>query len=562
MNEKKFISNLEKYLLQNRYLFWAIAGFFIGILFFLLCVGYKPLNPLYYNFVFAGGNDSATSFFGWLFYEKTPWSESLFGSFDSTYPHELSIIFSDAIIPVAVVSKLLFKNIICNGTITQIIGIWSALCYGLQGLFSGLIVSKLLKNSIMRLGGIILYVVSPIMLQKLFYHNTLVAQWLILAGICLLLFREELKYLRWVLWNALIILGTSIHVYFFPILLLVLGGQCVYEFVENRKIFEPLLTIVTSVASSFLELWILGAFSCRLAEADPESSYEILYEHGSNLLTLFNPFPYEMSRLLPDLPQFSMENGGFGYLGLGNIVLLFLAIAFIIYFLLLDTSRKQTILSFKAKQNLYITFILFTVFCFMLAVGPKVTLGEKLLFEIPIPNFLNYFFATFRVIGRFIWIVDYLLVTGCLYIVGKAGARLKNRLLPIALLFVAFLQIFDLSSAINVRREKYIYGEEWDYKIKDVRWEQLAQSHEYVYAIMKGNYPFPNDKSNSMILYAYIYDLKLTAMYIAHPSVLMKEDSDRYFQEIIEGTPNPDALYWFENEELMEKASPYLHWMG
>lgn len=84
---------------------WILAGGVIGALIFFIMCGLRILNPFYYKWIFNAYHDSILSFFGWIFYGKTPADEALFGMYDLSYPHELSIIFADVIIPFAVLLK-------------------------------------------------------------------------------------------------------------------------------------------------------------------------------------------------------------------------------------------------------------------------------------------------------------------------------------------------------------------------------------------------------------------------------------------------------------------------
>lgn len=532
---------------------WAMIGLILGIGFFLLLAGYKILNPFYYDWILAQSGDCSISLLGWLFYNKTPWSESLFGSFDSTYPHELSIIFTDCIIPFAILTKVLFGAFIEEGQIVQYLGIWGAFCYAMQGLFSGLIAFKLMRSQVMRIGGIVLFITSPVIMQRLFAHNTLIAHWLLLVGICLFLFRNELGKKRWVIGIFLVMFGTSIHMYFFLMLLLLMGGQCLYEYIEKKIWKLPCLSVFLAVLGSVAEIWMLGAFRSEISVADVD--YSVLYMYSSNLLTYFNPLDYSL--FLKNLNQDWGEYEGYGYLGLGGMLLLFVSVCYM-FFVLLKRSGDENKKKINTKFNICLT--IFMIICFALAVGPRITFGSKLLFEIPMPAFTDYFFATFRSIGRFIWIDIYILFALFLYIVDRIGRLAKNRTVICSIfVLIVTVQVLDLTPAIRSKRASYVVEQRWDYKIKDKRWDDLADTHEYVYGIIAGRYPFPSDYTNSIVIYSYKNGLKLTSMYIAHSSNTMKEDSDRYLQEVIQNNANEDAIYWFENEDLMEQAKPYLH---
>lgn len=521
--------------------------------FFLLICDLKVLNPFFYDWILCGGGeDSTVPFYGWIFYEKSSWTDSLFGTFDTTYPYELSLIFSDSVVPFAVLFKILFGMFIPDGTATQYLGIWACTCYILQGVFGALIVKKIINHFWIRISGIFFLCASPMMIQRLFEHNTLVAHWLILFGFCLFLYREELGRIKYILWPVLMVIGTSIHIYFLVIISVIMAFELLDDILRNKNIAAPVVTGFISILCGLFTIWILGGFSSVISEADPSWGYSVLYEYSSNLNTFFNSDGNSL--FLPALPRGSGEYEGYGYLGLGVLVLMIIAS---LVFLANLNAKKTWMINNKIDIGCISGCFIVSV---MMAVGPKVTLFGYTLFTIPLPQISDFFFATIRSIGRFIWIADYLLVLISLYAVDQyCTGKLKRRSVSILAVGLMAIQLLDLSPAIYKKHMQYT-NQEWKSLIQDDTWTELADSHNYVYAIpASATTCIPDHLSTSMMLYVYENNLKISSTRIAHPSEVLEETSYKCMDDILAGNPKKDAIYWFANEEYMEQASQYLH---
>ncbi len=531
---------------------WLFAGGLIGaVVFFMMC-GFRILNPFYYKWIFNAYHDSILSFFGWIFYEKTPINEALFGIYDLSYPHELSIIFSDVIIPFAVLLKPICKLFLPEGIVFQYIGLWSLTCYVLQGMFAALLFFKCAGRRAARFTGILMMCLSPCMAQRLFFHNTLTAHWLIVAALCICAYRDELGKKRYAAWVGLMTFSASIHLYFVPMLAIMMVFDMLYDVIQNRSMRYPLAVLAASLVCSVALVAVLGGFSTEVSDADQAWSYGILYKYSSNLLTWINPLGY--SRFLPELPQMEEEYEGYGYLGLGMLALVFLSFSLLMF----KKRRHGTIWENKAKAGCFFGCIAVS---FLLASGPRITMGNRVLVSIPLPWFLDYVFAIFRSIGRFIWIAYYMLIAGAVCVTDQYGKEIIKNDRSIAAVFfsLAMLQAADLSPMIAQKHAVISGNDGWESEIKDEKWAELARTHKYVYIITAYIGSRPNNHTYSMVMYAWQHNLKLTSCFFAHQNDVLQEESERYYEDICSGNPDQDAIYWFEKEEYMENAAKYLH---
>ena len=147
---------------------WSLLGGMIGALTYVCICGVKTLNPYNYDWILNVYHDSTLSFLGCIFYDKASYAEGVFSCINMSYPHQLSIIFTDAIVPFAVVLKPFFRLFAREHQIIQYLGIWSIVCYVLQGAFAAILFRKTVKNETVCFIGIIILCLSPTMVQRLY----------------------------------------------------------------------------------------------------------------------------------------------------------------------------------------------------------------------------------------------------------------------------------------------------------------------------------------------------------------------------------------------------------
>ena len=455
-NSNKFMEIYKKY---NILLLTILIGI-VGSLIFVFIYGIHVLNFNNDNWIMANGRDLFQHHIGFHFFRNSAWYFPI-GLFNTlSYPNYASIIFTDSIPLLAVFCKIISPILPVN---FQYLGVFGLFCYILQGIYAFTLLRKFIENKFYAFVGSIFFIISPYILQRMFIHTALAANFLILMAFSLWAYREiytNKPVKKIFMWSMLLILATTIHLYYFPMIMLIMICTFIQEFIENRKTLQiSIITIVIAYMCVIFLIYILGGFGYT-------ESYSLLgaNEFNINLNTLFNPQGY--SSIIPNLNTATNgEYEGLGYLGFGMLLMCFLSVVLLV-------KNIHTENKIHLKQNSNATFITLCILGgVILALGTSIKLGKFVLFDIPYPNFILCIFYIFRATGRFIWIVDYLIFFIAIYIVYK---YLKRKTANIIIVLCLVIQVLDLYPSMAHKFEYIdIYNiqnqNEWDLVLKDCK---------------------------------------------------------------------------------------------
>ncbi|MCR4890826.1 MAG: DUF6311 domain-containing protein [Lachnospiraceae bacterium] len=442
-------------------------GFGLGALLFVLIFGIRVLDVTNDSWIFALPDpDIEQHYIGWVHFRKAPWGLPLGLMNSLSYPYSMSVLWTDSIPIVAI----LFKAI--EGILPetfQYLGWYGLLSMALTGGFATLLVKKVTGNRVLSLIAVFVYSLSFPIQQRMFYHTTLTAHWLILLPLLLWLddFRDRPLGRKCLVWGLLSFLGVTIHPYLWAMGELLLIFALLEELLSGGRIGHVAITFLCTIGAALFGLWLEGAFYGSVNAGWPIGGFE------SNFNTFFNSLGD--GKVFPAFPlQVGFQYEGFGYLGAG--VLLLLAISGI--FLLVKAIRtlsygKRTgdgkpLLSLRRKL-LLLAFLVF----FLAAVFPKISFNEALIFELPMPDAVKRFFGIFRSNGRFIWVADYLLMTFSFWGISRIrGSEKEDKDLSsapdkgtltaggeavplIICLCCALLQLYDMSDNLQKKHEVF-----------------------------------------------------------------------------------------------------------
>lgn len=571
--------------------FWG--GFFLGCLIFLLLYGPQTLDVtnttwLLHSKDLEGIWDLTQHYLGWVCYRNSPWQFPL-GLLEGLSTDPISIFYTDSIPLFAFLFKLLSPLLPAT---FQYFGLFTFLSYGLMGGFSALLLKKLTGDSAFSLIGCCFFILAPAMIKRTFYHTALSAHFLIPAGLALWAYKKDLSFASYrLLWAILATTATLINPYFTPMVLGILLCAILQDLAErffsrNEKKHEkrkPVISVVLNHLADFLAsvITLVAAayvFGLFYGPVDPAGSgvekisFNLLsFFQSENYLLYIENYRYlwasqNYSRFLrTDWFYSCWQTEGFAYLGLGLIVLLLTLCLFTILSLVwrkIISRNKQACKALSPHQkSLLISWSVYGLCFLFLALSPKATAGESVLYHIRYPDVILRLLATFRSTGRLIWPVYYgvitLLLLGfyrlCLPRLKRLSVRrtfpTPRNVLSLALLALLLLQAVDLSPALSDKGQTYRQlSDEDDTCLEGPLWEMLGRHCSRIMVCPPTNLGVYCDPETSCILVKYCleHNMKINISYLSRE--IWKTEDARTMQHLEnreQGLRDDSILYVF-----------------
>lgn len=533
--------------------------------------------------------DLTQHYLGWIYYRKSPWHFP-FGLMDGLYSDGVSILYTDSIPLFAMFFKLLSP--ILPETF-QYFGIFGLLCYALMGGFSVLLLRRMTPHVFPQWIGGTFFVLSPCLLKRTFYHTALSAHFLILAAFCLWAYREDMSHasgsqgtlpfhgrLRYMLsWCAVGAASFLINPYLTPMVFGVLACSLLQERLLGHKWSEFFTCLLTPAAATLFAGYLCGAFYGNVSAASTG-----LKNLSFNLLQLFNPANYLLdiqdfiymwetqnySAFLPALPSFSeWQEEGFSYLGLGVILMLVLiGVLFAIRAFRLQNATRLLCIANAPSQSakgghpsarevwalripVLIYFITFTI----LALSPRITVGNVKLLEISYPDFIYHILSIFRSTGRFAWMLHYGLLALALLALCHFynTARHGKWILTFTLAALFFVQVVDLTPGLLDKHEAYTKDfADYVSPFQSSGWKILGENATQIMVCPPtgtfGLYNAP-DASCHLEQYALQYGLSLNITYMSRDfSKAADKAAKEHLKSRKNGEKHPEIIYVFLQE--------------
>lgn len=403
----------------------AVFGALAGIVVYFLVLDPRLLDPSYWIWLMEG--DPAAEYLGWRFFRVEPWRWPP-GAIRS-YGLEIgsAIPFTDSI-PVAAFAGKLASSWLPEPF--QYFGLWALVSFVLQGFFGGLLAALASDRPIDRYAIALLFVASVPLLDRAIGHYALMSHWLVLWGLWLALEpRRELATGHWV---AVTCLASLVHAYLLYLVLALWVAD-----VLRRRHFDPeprpgvgeWMRHVTIVAIALCTAMALAGYFVLPRDAISGGSF-YYGKYAANLNAFFNPG--WGSRFLPNLPVMKgAEMEGYGYLGLGVLVMLAIAL---VAFLKPGAPRPNL--------RPYLPLIVIAALLCAIALSHQVAWGDRVVLEVPIRGKLLDTLATLRASGRLLWVAMYALTFAAAAIV---AARFAPNAATAVIVGCVALQLADLS---------------------------------------------------------------------------------------------------------------------
>lgn len=388
----------------------------LAIVFFIAIYGIRVLDFQNVDWLYGRyevkencfyGNDLTQHYLGWICYRQSDWTFPI-GNMDRfSYPYQTSVIYTDSIPLFALFFKLLSPILPEQ---FQYFGLWSILCFILQGVMAVRLFRSYTDNPVKQILLAAFFVIVPMLLWRTFIHSALCAHWLILMAMDPLVSKKSWDRKRVTFWYIIIGFLTSMTaVYLLLFCGIVLLGTCLRDVLETKKATNSICWIVFFVGSAAITIALLGGFS-----GDFQSNLEGLGAFSMNLNSLFDS--YGFSIFLGELSRYGKGGDrqfeGFGYLGVGFIILLVVAFCHII------GNRSFVVTKIKRNKSIICGIFFTIIISLIFALSPDISLNDKLLIKIPFPEFIKTLWSIFRATGRGVWIVVYLIMfaVGCVII--------------------------------------------------------------------------------------------------------------------------------------------------
>lgn len=461
------MTKLEK---KNARLFGARArttaldfalGAAVGVLFFVLVYGVSTLNVSYDSWIYRGyiEEDIIQRYAGWLYFRAAPWEFPVVAVANNlSQPYGASITFMDSYPLLAVFFKLLSPVL---PQTFQYIGWANLLNCLLQGGFAVLLLRRFKLSRPLACLASLFFVAMPVFVERLFRHDPLAAQWMVLAALLFYFRARDEAEFPFVRFLVLCVLAPATTTYFVPMVYVPLLAALLEYAFRHKKVARPALYFAACIAGTVAMAYPLGILT-RGGDGGA-------FGYGSysfNLNALFNPTSFNWyaesgnlawSRFLPVLPQYHHQYDGFNYLGVG-LLLGLLAMGLYALAAVVRALVKKEYTVFKrvgAFLKGHVWLLLGCAALTVFAVSNVVTWGGATLFTLPLPGAIQRVCAIFRASGRLFWPCAYLLA---LSVVVWCARLLKKhyKLLAIALLLA--VQLADISGVLVEKHNYFAAG--------------------------------------------------------------------------------------------------------
>lgn len=441
----RYISNMNHWLTRVTALLKIqvtnIIVCIIALLMFICIYGPYVINPLDTGWCVYQGSDAAQSYLGWKSYRISDWFFPLGMQNNLAYPMETSNMFTFCAPLLSFFFKL-FSPILPQDF--QFIGLFSLCSFMLQALITCWIIKLYSNNKILQILIPTLFLLVPSFLVRWLEQSFIGAHWILLSSIFILLnyraYQNDYRVLA--MWALLGILSAGIQMYWCLMCGFILIAYCIADFLTYKSIKHCIGSVVSFLLSALFITWLFGGISTT---SSPKLQGDGLGVYSMNLNAFINPQGW--SSILSDRPISEGQYEGLAYLGCGIIVLLVAAVI-----ILICSGKAITII--KQNRALLISILICSILSLIFALSPIITLDDRVLFEIPVPNIVARMWDIFRGTGRFAWITVYFVMICSTVVIIKLSTKYTSGLLLSALLF---LQVCDIYPRLNTIHNYYAH---------------------------------------------------------------------------------------------------------
>ncbi len=526
MLKRNLLSSAE----TERIRIFSVTALF-GAFLFILIYGPYVLNPFYDDWIFmTWERDIVQHYLGFCLYRSSPWQFPIGLVTTASYPHDMSVIYTDAIPLLAFLGKLL--DPILPKTF-QYLGIYGLMSMALMGGIGSLLIFELTGKQIVSMISSVFYTLSWTVMYRMFYHTSLTSQWLILLAFYLWIRLDPGKN---TVKNCMILASFSgVALLIHPYIWTMCGGiiaMCLVEYViKSRDVKRFLLYGFVFCIVAVGCLYAFGAFGVGKGASLGAGEYE------ANLNTLIN----SMGRaVLPGLPVALLQYEGFGYLGAGMLILLIAAVVLLL------------IKKVHPRMGLQRWLLLITGLCFLIfSIIPEISWGETVLLNIDLGKIFGTVVGIFRSNGRFIWPVCYLMVTSIIVFLFR---HMKERSFMVLLSFCLILQVLDMAPFL-VEKHNLFWVKDYEYTgILDgnTALDDVIGRYDHIIMDIKDG-----EIDQYLSYYAYLHNLTTNDFYYARPIESKVQNTLEAIRNDMSGGRYDDSLLFVLGEDKLPLYRDY-----
>jgi Family of unknown function (DUF6311) len=347
----------------------------------------------------------------WLFFAKDSWHFPLMWTERLSYPGGLNVGFAD-VIPLAALLFKPFASFMPAGF--HYFGLWYLVAFMGQAMAATFFARAL---GLRHLAAVLVFsffaVTWPTLLNR-HAHAALSSHFLLLMSLSFYILGRSGQWSSGKATTGLIgmcVVGMTIHPYFVPLL-----GGILFAFLLDQALSgESLILQVRRLATCLLLLLGLMGLFGYFGQQYRTEGYNFF---AMNLIAPVCGNGKLISCVFANGPGQTFE--AYNYLGAGLLMMMPIA-------LLLGWRELGRFI--KSNPGLFILLLGFLGY----AVSNRMFLGDRLLFEFPMPSFMAWITGTFRMGPRFVWPIGYLILAATLYTLLSLRTRWAMAILVIGM---------------------------------------------------------------------------------------------------------------------------------
>lgn len=495
--------NKKKILKGNNALY--LLSLLAVLIIYQFSYGLNTINPKNISWLMSVYHDWGQHYLGWAFYRNDPWQFPLGNMSSFYYPVGTNAGFTDSIPLLALIFKP-FSALLPDDF--QYLGLWLLSCHLLLAYYSIKIFKLFDIKPIIIFLAVIIICANPVLIFR-GMHPALCAHWLILASIYHYLKKSKIENVSRINRNQIIVFLISATVNPYLATMVAVFNIAIpfkhYFYEKTISIIQFILFPLISFASGLI-FWIVFG----LIEFNNSTNLNAGYidgAYGFNLNSFFNSYGH-YSRYIPQLGMVTdKQYEGFGYLGLGELIIVAISLFYISYYLFKKDFFKKV--SYLTPLLIAITGLL------IFSISNFVSLGKEIILVYPLPVFIEKLAGIFRAIGRFSWPFYYFLIVSSFIIISKI--RVNNYVKIIILGSLTFLQFYDTSNLLTARQ---LQSGEYHTKLQDEKWKKVFTHFDKIitYPAYTNNLVYNMDYQDLMFL-ALKTNKPITNGYVARENI-------------------------------------------